>query len=348
MSLVIGNDFNNALSGTILNDTIRGEGGNDTIVGGRGNDDMFGGLGNDLFFWNEGDGSDLMAGGGGVDTVNVSGASIAGENFFLSKSNDTFLTRTDTAPIPRVNNITLQMSEIEILFVSGVEGNDRLVIGNIDNSGLQEVHFNGGSGNDLLDARNSSVRIGNFTTGVGDGGSGNDTLLGGKGFDHLVGGSGNDTVSGNDGVDIIYGTSNAGGSNIPGRGEKDLLTGGAGGDFFVLGDRKGVNNSARVFYDDGDNNFDFDADFFFSNKDGTGDFARITDFKIGEDRIRLVGRSSDYVLHTVNGPLSGGSSAQDMGIFKAGGFFRPQELIAVVQDVGTGLNLNDARQFQYV
>ncbi|EGR2512761.1 VWA domain-containing protein [Vibrio cholerae] len=85
------------------------------------------------------------------------------------------------------------------------------------------------------------------------GGSGNDQLYGGEGNDGLRGGTGNDTLDGGAGNDILIG----------GLGD-DILTGGSGEDLFkwVQGDL-----------------------------DGSTD--RITDFKIGEDKIDLSDLFSD-------------------------------------------------------
>lgn len=343
MAEIIGNFFNNSLVGTDFVDTMDGKEGNDTLRGNRGNDIMIGGSGNDLFFWNEGDGSDLMAGDSGFDTVQASGASIASERFFLSFSNDLFLTRTDTAPIPSVNNITLQMSSIEDIFVAGVEGNDQLIIGNLTGSSLQKISFSGGNGNDLLDGRTSGVKF------AANGGSGNDVMLGGAASDELIGGFNSDALFGFSGNDTLTGISDGDFTNTPGRGEIDVLLGVGGNDLFVLGDRKGINNSARFYYNDGDDAFD-GGNNIFTGIDGVGDFARIVDFEFGRDKIRLAGKASDYVLRPVSGSLAGGSATGDVGIFKTRNFFlNPDELIAVVQDVGVFLNnLNNSSQFEYV
>src|SRR5262249_47315300 len=57
-------------------DTISGGAGNDLIEGGRGNDVMFGGAGDDVFTWDPGDGSDVIEGQGGHDTMQFTGANV--------------------------------------------------------------------------------------------------------------------------------------------------------------------------------------------------------------------------------------------------------------------------------
>jgi hypothetical protein len=76
----------------------------------------------------------------------------------------------------------------------------------------------------------------------------------------------------------------------------------------------------------------------------------ITDFVSGLDRVQLVGAASNYVIRNVGGSLSRGAATQDVGIFKARpNLFAPDELIAIMQDVGGGtLNLNNRAQFVYL
>lgn len=90
-------------------------------------------------------------------------------------------------------------------------------------------------------------------------------------------------------------------------------------------------------------------DIFKGNSgiDGLSDFARITDFKVGEDIIQLGGSRSSYELKPITNSLRGGSAAQDMGVFKKTGFAQPLELIAIVQDAPSNLNINDTTQFRF-
>jgi Ca2+-binding RTX toxin-like protein len=143
----------------------------------------------------------------------------------------------------------------------------------------------------------------------------------------LVGGEGDDVLTG------------ASGANN-GRGDIDVLFGGLGRDKFVIGSA----------YNDGNNITDGDAINFFNGIDGTGDFARILDFRVNEDVIELSGPRSSYVLKPINNSLRGGSAAQDMGIFRKNGptLFQPDELVAIVQDAPVGLNLAAAGQFRFV
>jgi len=76
-----------------------------------------------------------------------------------------------------------------------------------------------------------------------------------------------------------------------GRGQVDTLTGGAGADLFVIG---GI--AAGRFYDDG------------AIGAGRNDYALVTDFTVGQDRIQLKGNVSQYFLGStgINGVAGSG------------------------------------------
>lgn len=87
----------------------------------------------------------------------------------------------------------------------------------------------GGAGNDHLEGeRGNDVLYGNAGNDHLDGGEGNDTLFGGSGNDNLDGGSGNDLLVSNDGVDKLDGGS--GHDTLEGGASIDLLDGGSGND----------------------------------------------------------------------------------------------------------------------
>ncbi|MBI4779872.1 MAG: hypothetical protein HY785_00970 [Oscillatoriophycideae cyanobacterium NC_groundwater_1537_Pr4_S-0.65um_50_18] len=342
---------NDSLNGGTDNDTLNGDEGNDTlqggdgldvldggdgfdlVVGNKGNDTMIGGAGNDAFEWVDGDGSDLIQGGVGTDNLLVNGSVNQGDQLVLRQSGTGIvLERNNLTPI------TLKVEGVETLnAINGLGGDDLFVVNSLSASiGITDIQFTGGDGNDRMSiASNTSAR---FNAG---GGNGNDVIMGGAAADTLFGDTGNDTVVGNSGNDTLTGASTSFQGNL-GRGEIDLLVGGAGRDRFVVGIR------GRALYDDGNNITDGDARNFFDGNDGTGDFARIVDFRSGEDVIQLAGRASQYVLKPINNSLKGGSASQDIGIFLKNGptLFQPDELLAIVQD-SPALNLNSA-QFSFV
>jgi Ca2+-binding RTX toxin-like protein len=134
-----------------------------------------------------------------------------------------------------------------------------------------------------------------------NGGAGNDNILGGTGSDSIIGGADNDTLQGC--LNTIIG----------GKGEIDTLTGGTGNDLFVLG------TVAGRFYDDG----------VLANS-GASDYALITDFTVGNDRLQLKGAASNYLLGS-----SGSSGVTGSGLYfdsnGSKGLDSNDELIAIIR-----------------
>ncbi|NEQ85680.1 MAG: hypothetical protein F6K26_37910, partial [Moorea sp. SIO2I5] len=108
----------------------------------------------------------------------------------------------------------------------------------------------------------------------------NDTIIGDNNSNQLTGGAGNDNITGAGGNDTIVGVNPNG--NNPGINERDTLTGGAGADTFVLGD------SSNPYYVDG------------GGFPGLNDFAQITDFQSGTDKIQLHGDINDYDINFIH------------------------------------------------
>jgi Ca2+-binding RTX toxin-like protein len=329
----------NAIGGS-GNDTLTGDAKANRLDGGVGNDLLSGGIGNDTI--NGGDGDDSLAGGGGndsllggngIDAANFSQATqgislnltlgtaqgegsdvlIGMENGFGGSGNDTL---TGDAKANRldggVGNDTINGGDGDDSLAGG-GGNDSLIGGNgIDTANFsqatQGISLNlslgtaqgegsdvlvgmengfGGSGNDTLTGDAKANRL--------DGGVGNDSLNGGLGSDSLLGGAGSDTLTG-----CLQGS-------LGGLGEVDSLTGGEGVDWFRLG------NAAGTFYNDGQ-----------ATLEGKSDYAMITDFQAGVDRLILAGMASNYSVRN-----SGTQKAPRCEIFKENG--NTDELVAILQ-----------------
>ncbi|MEB3283474.1 MAG: sodium:calcium exchanger, partial [Lyngbya sp.] len=88
IDLLIGFEGDDTLKGGDNTDVLLGNQGNDLLVGDRGDDFMFGGQDNDRMVWNNGDGSDLMEGGEGIDTVEVNGSIDQGDQFTLNANGE--------------------------------------------------------------------------------------------------------------------------------------------------------------------------------------------------------------------------------------------------------------------
>src|SRR5215813_69528 len=90
------------IDGGAGDDTITGGGGadilyagagNDIVTGGRGNDTAFLGAGNDRFIWNPGDGSDVVEGQSGFDTLAFNGSDAAETIGVLANGQRVLMTR---------------------------------------------------------------------------------------------------------------------------------------------------------------------------------------------------------------------------------------------------------------
>ncbi len=227
--------------------------GNDLITGGRGNDVAQLGDGNDRFIWNPGDGSDVVDGQGGTDTLVFDGSSV-GEIFTISANGDHALLVRD------VGNITMDLHSIEQINLSASGGADTIVVNDLTGSGVKQVAIDlgasGGTGDGQADtvivngtaandhvsvvSSGASVVVNGLSAQVTINGaeSGSDTLIvNGLAGDDTInasglnagqlnltinGGAGNDTITGSAGDDLLIGGTG-----------NDTLRGGAGNDTFV-------------------------------------------------------------------------------------------------------------------
>ena len=249
----------NRIEGTESPDILFSTPGDDLVLAKGGNDTIFGSLGDD--FYN---------GGKGFDTLDYS---------FLGQ-------KITLLPRGLIGNGDSQGSQIqEIERIVGAAGKDNTIDGSgggkspvfftVDLSKnklivediptLGSVEFVVENFVNVKGTKNADFIVGDNKNNKLSGKGGNDTLIGLFGNDTLNGGSGNDTLTGAD-PDV---------ENTVRR-EKDILTGGAGTDKYVLG------NESGSFYDD------------FGNKD----FAKITDFSFGE-QINL-GKGETYNIEQKN------------------------------------------------
>ncbi len=175
---------------------IDGGAGNDALAGTSGADDLRGGLGNDSVYGHDGDdrltggaGTDSVFGGAGDDTLVFGGA----EATYDIMSGGAGL---DTAEITGTANVTLSRFNAASASIEVWHGNDAGVVGTrgadtLDFSGLTSVSrlafIDAGDGNDTV--------VGTAGADVIRGGTGNDLLTGGGGDDLLTGGRGLDRFS---------------------------------------------------------------------------------------------------------------------------------------------------------
>ena len=321
---ILGTPSDDVLNGSFFRDSIEGDAGNDVISGGLGNDVIEGD-----------DGNDLLNG-----EFNSSGRF----NLNNARNLSSFLTDTDEENTVEEELTVEEIEQLDpenvtLLFgTDNVEEIDFQADGTLDLDRNQLDTDGSVSVEDNLPSDSNQLNIEGFLSSNDTqlGGNGNDTLNGGFGSDTQLGGDGNDTLNGDfnfnrrfnaagfsnffDGNDVqIGGDGNdkliGGGGNDKlngtgdrfGVGEIDELTGGSGGDIFVLGERE------TVFY----------------SRQSTSDYALITDFVPGQDTIELSGEITDYVLAPTSGNLPQGTGLyldlDSSGEFTSG----TDELIAI-------------------
>jgi Ca2+-binding RTX toxin-like protein len=236
------------------NDIIESGGGNDIVTGGQGNDVAILGSGNDRFIWNPGDGSDVVEGQGGFDTLVFNGSN-ANETMDLSANGERTRLSRD------VGNVVMDLNGVERIQIAALGGSDHITVNDLTGTAVKQVAIdlgaqgagdsspdvvvvNGTAANDhititsggstvLVDGLAAQVSIDNAEAAndslIVNGLGGDDvinasTLAAGKIGLTIDGGVGNDVINGSAGSDTLIG----GDGN-------DTVTGGAGNDTVFLG-----------------------------------------------------------------------------------------------------------------
>jgi Ca2+-binding RTX toxin-like protein len=256
-----------SLHGQNGNDDLRGGSGRELFVGGNDNDSAHGnrgddfahmGAGDDLFRWDPGDGSDLVEGQAGVDSLLFNGAGVA-EKFDVSANGQRVRFFRDVA------NITMDLDDVERIATQALGGADSAVVHDLSGTDLRNAEFDleGAIGGDAGDGASDSVIVegtgGNDSIAIAANAgavdvtglaaavkiehpeaandslavnalSGNDTVNGSLGLAALIkvsadGGDGDDTINGGDGAEVLLG----------GQGN-DAVDGNRGDDVGFLGD----------------------------------------------------------------------------------------------------------------
>ncbi|MGB3405753.1 MAG: hypothetical protein WBA77_23940 [Microcoleaceae cyanobacterium] len=219
MSLIVGSRSRDVLQGTNGDDTLRGQGGNDFLVGSAGNDSLEGGNGFDTADYTNlsvavtlKPAGELDKGSFGTDTLFLV-ERIRGPRGFDN------VVDASSAGSPIQADISLQDQFLNIFNIPGLGQRNFTIQRFVDVIGTQ--------GDDFIEGSNGR----NFL----DGQDGDDFIEGGGGNDRMIGRDGDDVLLGEGGRDRLTGTDSA----SRGVGEIDILTGGAGRDRFVLGDKNG-------------------------------------------------------------------------------------------------------------
>ena len=218
---------NDTITGSAGADSLLGGDGADSVIGGRGDDLAFLGAGNDSFTWNPGDGSDVVEGQDGVDTLLFNGANI-NERIDISANGARVRFTRDVA------NITMDLDGVEHIQFNALGGADTVTVGDLTGTNTNQVAVNlagsGGGGDGQADSVIVNGTSNADTISVAS--SGSSVVVNGLAAKTIVSGAeaalDKVTVNGLGGDDVI----NASGLHA---GQIELLTinGGAGNDLMV-------------------------------------------------------------------------------------------------------------------
>jgi Ca2+-binding RTX toxin-like protein len=241
-------------------ETLIGGAGNDTVDGNAGADSAVAGAGADVVVWDPGDGSDVVQGGTGLDTLRFNGSAAAEVIAASASGTGLRLTRN-------LGNVVIRAQDVETLALNTLGGADTatvghlavtdvdtvnldLGVGGVGDGAADSVAVNGSGAGDVVQAATSGSIV--QVTGLGaqinvtqpeaandrvtvNGLAGDDTLAGGILSASirltLDGGAGDDTVNGGNGADTLLG--GEGDDTIDGNQGNDVGFLGAGTDIFV-------------------------------------------------------------------------------------------------------------------
>lgn len=293
IDLALGQVLNDGFGNTATLISIEGIGGgnfSDTLLGDN-NDNRI----------NLSNGSDVIDGRGGVDTLDVIGAQ--SNTFVVTRTGETTYTITDTTGVnASLNNVEFaEFSDgifaLSALAVGPGAGNDYVEgaesADTIDGLGGDDIIF-GRAGNDMLSGGDGIDNVeGGDGNDVVNGDAGDDTVSGGLNDDIIRGGDGNDYAEGDAGNDNING--DAGDDTLDGSLGNDIVRGGDGNDTIIDGAGGGSN---QLFGDAGNDVFTPIGGLNFING-GTGN-----------DIVTSTGNGIDVITHDM---ATGGSDSYNTG-----------------------------------
>jgi hypothetical protein len=156
-----GGNGNDVLFGGAGAETLIGGNGDDSIDGNKGNDVGLLGNGNDTFVWDPGDGSDVVEGQNGTDTMLFNGADAA-ERVVLSANGGRLRFFRDPGAV------TMDTDDVEVVEFKAFGGADTVFVGDLGATDVRDVKLDlagsagGGDGQAdriVVDATNGNDRI---------------------------------------------------------------------------------------------------------------------------------------------------------------------------------------------
>ena len=168
---IAGGRGNDSLNGGLGAETFKGGKGKDSVLGGKAHDTAYLGRGNDTFLWDTGDGSDLIEGQRGRDTMLFNGAA-ANEDVTMSANGGRL--RFFRTP----GNVTMDTDGVETVDFNALGGTDTVRIGDLTGTDVTRTNLDlaetlGGSAGDgvvdnvVVNGTNGADRIRIHGTGSG-------------------------------------------------------------------------------------------------------------------------------------------------------------------------------------
>lgn len=202
-----GSGFNDALTGDTGNNDIQARAGDDTVSGGDGDDFLQGEDGNDSLLG--GNGEDLIAGGAGNDTINGGAQPVQAGRTFFDIADFSSATGSVTVNLGAGNGTAVGQGTDVLVGIEGARGgsaNDSLVGDALDNlfrgNGGDDTMV-GGDGFDIVDYGNAGGEVSvDLGAGTATGAAGTDSF---SGIEMAIGGAFADTLLGSSGNDILRG-----------------------------------------------------------------------------------------------------------------------------------------------
>ena len=170
---IAGGPGNDSLKGGLGAENFMGGEGSDSVIGGKGNDTAELGPGNDTFRWDPGDGSDVIHGQSGSDTMLFNGAGVA-EEVTMTADEGRLVFFRDVA------KITMVTDGVEIVDFNALGGKDTVTVNDLTGTDVTQTNLDlaGTLGGNTADEAVDNVVVngtnGNDTINVQGNGSGAD------------------------------------------------------------------------------------------------------------------------------------------------------------------------------
>jgi Ca2+-binding RTX toxin-like protein len=298
-----------SLAGGAGNDRIDGGSGAETLIGGPGDDSVDGkrgndvvqlGAGDDAFVWNPGDGSDVVDGQAGADTMRFEGANV-NEHFELSARYGRLELVRDVA------GITMDTDGIEQIDLDTLGGADTVTVDDLTGTSLKtlDTDLSGTPGSGVGDGQADQVIL-HGTAGrdriVATGGSGSVDVTGLRAAVHIAGAEpandalAIDTAGGNDAVDASALAAGSVALSVDAGAGNDTVAGSAGNDVLLGGDGNdtvdGNQGADTALLGAGDDTFAWDP----------GDGSDVVEGQDGSDRMVFNGsNAAEQISLSANG-----------------------------------------------